>query len=34
MAGLLDLWSQGQVVIVRAVGYSQPNFSHFVSTDI
>lgn len=29
-----QMWKQGQVAIVQNVGYANPNFSHFDSTDI
>jgi uncharacterized protein (DUF1501 family) len=34
MKGLAQLWSQGQLAIVRGAGYPQPDRSHFRSMDI
>ncbi|HYF31818.1 MAG TPA: DUF1501 domain-containing protein [Chitinophagaceae bacterium] len=34
MAGLQNLYNDGKVAIVQAVGYPAPNFSHFRATDI
>ena len=34
MTGLRDLYNNGQLAIVQAVGYPTPNFSHFRATDI
>lgn len=34
MAGMKDMWDDGKLSIVQAVGYPNPNFSHFRSTDI
>ncbi|MFN9710174.1 MAG: DUF1501 domain-containing protein [Bacteroidota bacterium] len=34
MTGMQQLYNQGELRIVQAVGYPNPNFSHFRSTDI
>jgi uncharacterized protein (DUF1501 family) len=34
LTGLRDLWDDGKLAIVQNVGYPEPNFSHFRSTDI
>ena len=34
MTGLQSLFSDGKAKVVQAVGYPQPNFSHFRATDI
>ncbi|UYZ62025.1 DUF1501 domain-containing protein [Hymenobacter weizhouensis] len=34
MAGLKNLYDNGQVGVVHSVGYPSPNFSHFRATDI
>jgi uncharacterized protein (DUF1501 family) len=34
MTGLHNLFNDGKAAIVQAVGYPQPNFSHFRATDI
>lgn len=34
MTGLQTLFSEGKAKVVQAVGYPQPNFSHFRATDI
>ena len=34
MSRIKELWDQGSVAVVEGVGYSKPNFSHFVSMDI
>ncbi len=34
MTGLQSLFSEGKAKVVQAVGYPQPNFSHFRATDI
>lgn len=34
MTGLQSLFSEGKAKLVQAVGYPQPNFSHFRATDI
>lgn len=34
LTGLQALWNDGKLGIVQSVGYPQPNFSHFRSTDI
>lgn len=34
MTGLMDLWDDGKLAIIQSVGYPDPNFSHFRSTDI
>lgn len=34
MGGMRDLWNDGKLSIVQGVGYPNPNFSHFRSTDI
>ncbi|MBK7084205.1 MAG: hypothetical protein IPH53_05890 [Flavobacteriales bacterium] len=34
MTGMQNLWNDGKLSIVQAVGYPDPNFSHFRSTDI
>src|SRR5688572_19290174 len=34
MTGLQNLYNEGKVSIVQAVGYPTPNFSHFRATDI
>jgi uncharacterized protein (DUF1501 family) len=34
MTGLQQLFNDGKAKIIQAVGYPQPNFSHFRSTDI
>ncbi len=34
MTGLLELWEMQQLAIVQGVGYPNPDFSHFRSTDI
>nr|HPJ52959.1 DUF1501 domain-containing protein [Flavobacteriales bacterium] len=34
MTGIKDLWDDGKLSIVQGVGYPNPNFSHFRSTDI
>jgi len=34
MTGMRELWEEGKLAIVQGVGYPQPNFSHFRSTDI
>lgn len=34
MGGLRNLWDDGKLSIVQSVGYPNPNFSHFRSTDI
>ena len=34
MGGMRDLWNDGKFSIVQGVGYPNPNFSHFRSTDI
>jgi len=34
MAGIQSLYNDGKVRLVQAVGYPQPNFSHFRATDI
>jgi uncharacterized protein (DUF1501 family) len=34
MTGLQTLFSEGKAKLVQAVGYPQPNFSHFRATDI
>ena len=34
LTGIRDLYNQGNVCIVQAAGYPNPNFSHFRATDI
>ena len=34
MAGIQNLFNEGKAAIVQAVGYPQPDFSHFRATDI
>ena len=34
MTGLQSLFAEGKANVVQAVGYPQPNFSHFRATDI
>lgn len=34
MTGMKDLWDDGKLSIIQSVGYPNPNFSHFRSTDI
>lgn len=34
MVGMRDLWQDGKLSIVQGVGYPDPDFSHFRSTDI
>ncbi|MCG9911015.1 MAG: DUF1501 domain-containing protein [Flavobacteriales bacterium] len=34
MTGMRDLFNQGKLQVIQSVGYPQPNFSHFRSTDI
>jgi uncharacterized protein (DUF1501 family) len=34
MSGMKNMWDDGKLSIVQAVGYPNPNFSHFRSTDI
>ena len=34
MTGLQTLYNEGMLNVVQAVGYPQPNFSHFRATDI
>lgn len=34
MTGFKELWDNGKLGIVQSVGYPDPNFSHFRSTDI
>lgn len=34
MTGVYNLFKEGKAAIVQAVGYPQPNFSHFRATDI
>lgn len=34
MTGLQSLFSEGRAKLIQAVGYPQPNFSHFRATDI
>src|SRR5687767_3825422 len=34
MSGLYNMFSNGQLKVIQAVGYPQPNFSHFRATDI
>jgi uncharacterized protein (DUF1501 family) len=34
MPGFARLWQQGQLAVVRGVGYPNPNLSHFASMDI
>ncbi|MFZ1687347.1 MAG: DUF1501 domain-containing protein [Flavobacteriales bacterium] len=34
MTGLRSLWDDGKLNIIQGVGYPNPNFSHFRSTDI
>ena len=34
MTGLQSLFAEGKAKLVQAVGYPQPNFSHFRATDI
>ena len=34
MTGLQSLFSEGKAKVIQAVGYPQPNFSHFRATDI
>ena len=34
MTGLQSLFSDGKAKVIQAVGYPQPNFSHFRATDI
>lgn len=34
MGGMMDLWDDGKLAIVQGVGYPDPDFSHFRSTDI
>lgn len=34
MTGLHNLYNEGKAAVVQAVGYPQPNFSHFRATDI
>lgn len=34
MTGMRDLFNQGKMQIIQSVGYPQPDFSHFRSTDI
>jgi uncharacterized protein (DUF1501 family) len=34
MTGMRDLYNEGKMAIVQSVGYPQPNYSHFRSTDI
>lgn len=34
MSGLQSLFSEGKAKVIQAVGYPQPNFSHFRATDI
>ncbi|MEN9547674.1 MAG: hypothetical protein RIR12_265 [Bacteroidota bacterium] len=34
MTGLQSLFSEGKAKLIQAVGYPQPNFSHFRATDI
>lgn len=34
MGGLRNLWNDGKLAIVQGVGYPNPDFSHFRSTDI
>lgn len=34
MTGIQNLYNEGKVSVVQAVGYPQPNFSHFRATDI
>ena len=34
MTGIHNLYNEGKATVVQAVGYPQPNFSHFRATDI
>ena len=34
MTGMKTLWDEGKLGVIQAVGYPQPNFSHFRATDI
>lgn len=34
MTGMKSLWDEGKLGVIQAVGYPQPNFSHFRATDI
>jgi uncharacterized protein (DUF1501 family) len=34
LTGIRDMYNEGQVCIVQAAGYPNPNFSHFRATDI
>ena len=34
MTGMQTLYNEGKLAVVQAVGYPQPNFSHFRATDI
>lgn len=34
MSGIKELYDEGKIHILQSVGYPQPNFSHFRSTDI
>ncbi|MBK7945954.1 MAG: DUF1501 domain-containing protein [Flavobacteriales bacterium] len=34
MTGMQELWEMGKLSIVQGVGYPEPNYSHFRSTDI
>ena len=34
MTGIQNLFNEGKATVVQAVGYPQPNFSHFRATDI
>lgn len=34
MTGMRDLFNQGKLQVIQSVGYPDPNFSHFRSTDI
>lgn len=34
LKGFLDLWRAGQLAVLPGVGYPDPNYSHFTSTDI
>src|SRR5690606_17222606 len=34
LAGLKELYDEGKLHVLQSVGYPQPNFSHFRSTDI
>ncbi|HPF91655.1 MAG TPA: twin-arginine translocation pathway signal, partial [Flavobacteriales bacterium] len=34
MGGMRELWQNGKLSIVQGVGYPNPDFSHFRSTDI